>query len=1125
IHLEFENQSFQSRVQGLWHTSRGPIQQLQFANSHHEPTEWLAVRHGGATSILRIVLREHEVPTLYRIPHVPLLGAEVEIRIELEHVTVLPVQSLGDALHTDICFNPWQASEIAVLDQSSRWKVWKIRSVNKHTKVWTSEARCSGHLMEEAPDDANYAAEKIGIKRYDGWGAVRFVGNGDYLLVCNREQTAYFNLRSQPASSQRPELGLKKSADWILNVSHVSTLSDYIFMITSSRILWIHLALDFERTEQPQLNARSLLAWRHFSSMEDLSLSTQIVVRNNAVGHLAGNERDSPYQENEIHLLRCMVLNSDLTLIESYIVSCFPKLLPRTLQAPRSLRRPRPPRSSYRVPDHFIIPNGLLDEDAQERTTQPASSSTRGSTNPSDVKHRNLPQPKDQWTINLEWLGKHISSPVAYSLEERLQFVRSRLDVDNNLPGQRLVSFEELVGQDVTVSDVDQGSVALGGFISSIENRRAFDETNRLLVSKLTSPLLLPSLHRSLETSLSNVCQTLIKSWMSYLAATAPRRTVTATERLIRHVATQLQLAGSGISRLPTAIQPERESTQGDKMKAATLILPVRQASGHSDKDQQGHPKQVGAHPVAFEEEGFVPAATLPTPEPTPSLRSQGSRSSLSGSEDQEGTATRTLSRRGRIAMDILSQWSLGQEPEDKDWEANTATDEQDNIPRDVVSIQGKRKRKDRERMARVQNAEAEGPSWQAVPRGLMASQDNVPSYGLDSSQPTPLVMSQPQPGRHGGRRHTNYHTMLEFRTQGFNGYAVKYSPFFDSRIAVASAANFGLVGNGRLYILGLTAQGIVAEKWFDTQDSLYDLAWSESHENQCVVAAGDGSIKLFDISLDQFPVQSWQEHKREVFAVHWNLVAKDTFCSSSWDGTVKIWSPTRTDSILTLPTHSCTYSASFSPHSPSLLSSVSSDSHLRLFDLRTPSSASNHLTASIPLHTQPLSSKHQSNVPFQHIPPSEALTHDWNKYRPEFIAAAGVDRLIRVFDIRNPAQGPVAVLPGHEYAVRKVAWSPHLSDVLLSASYDMTCRLWTDGSALGVDGEQQQQQQQQSLADLQRGGDPMAFGGGRELGRMGKHTEFVMGVDWCLFGAEGWCASVGWDERLLVWDVRTVMG
>ena len=75
----------------------------------------------------------------------------------------------------------------------------------------------------------------------------------------------------------------------------------------------------------------------------------------------------------------------------------------------------------------------------------------------------------------------------------------------------------------------------------------------------------------------------------------------------------------------------------------------------------------------------------------------------------------------------------------------------------------------------------------------------------------------------------------------------------------------------------------------FDTQDSLFDLSWSETHENQILVAAGDGSVKLFDIGIDEFPVQSWKEHMREVFAVHWNLVSKDTFCSSSWDGTVRV--------------------------------------------------------------------------------------------------------------------------------------------------------------------------------------------------------------------------------------------
>ena len=61
---------------------------------------------------------------------------------------------------------------------------------------------------------------------------------------------------------------------------------------------------------------------------------------------------------------------------------------------------------------------------------------------------------------------------------------------------------------------------------------------------------------------------------------------------------------------------------------------------------------------------------------------------------------------------------------------------------------------------------------------------------------------------------------MLSFRTTGFNGYAVKYSPFFDSRIACAASSYFGLVGNGRLFILGLTPDGIVAEKWCVLRDT-----------------------------------------------------------------------------------------------------------------------------------------------------------------------------------------------------------------------------------------------------------------------------------------------------------------
>jgi peroxin-7 len=353
--------------------------------------------------------------------------------------------------------------------------------------------------------------------------------------------------------------------------------------------------------------------------------------------------------------------------------------------------------------------------------------------------------------------------------------------------------------------------------------------------------------------------------------------------------------------------------------------------------------------------------------------------------------------------------------------------------------------------------------------------------------------------------------SMLEFRTPGFNPYAVKYSPYYDSRIAVATSANYGIVGNGRVFCLGLGPGGVQVEKTFDTNDSLYDLAWSEINENQMVVACGDGSIKLFDLGANDFPVMNFHEHKRETFSVCWNPVTKDNFLSSSWDGTVKIWSPTRTESLKTLPVGSCTYSAQFNPSNPNLISTASSDSHIRMYDLRTPVSAKYHLTTTIPVHAPPATGAFLPNgLTFPAFPPAEILTHDWNKYNHGLVAAAGVDRVIRTFDVRNPSGGPLSLLRGHEYAVRRLAWSPHAADVLISASYDMTVRVWTDGSTMP--------------AAPNPGQPESPVREGVQLGLMNRHTEFVTGVDWCLFGSGGWVASVGWDERVLLWDAHSLL-
>jgi peroxin-7 len=155
---------------------------------------------------------------------------------------------------------------------------------------------------------------------------------------------------------------------------------------------------------------------------------------------------------------------------------------------------------------------------------------------------------------------------------------------------------------------------------------------------------------------------------------------------------------------------------------------------------------------------------------------------------------------------------------------------------------------------------------------------------------------------------------------------------------------------------------------------------------------------------------------------------------------------PDRPHSLTTVQAHhSCVYQALFSPHQPDILASCSTDGTLKLFDLRTPS----YLTTGPNTNTfvNPLSAAALT------IPASgtEILSIDWNKYRPMVLASAGVDKLVKVWDCRMVKLGETAQvggicetqLPGHEYAVRKVQWSPHHADVLATASYDMTCRVY----------------------------------------------------------------------------------
>jgi WD40 repeat protein len=129
---------------------------------------------------------------------------------------------------------------------------------------------------------------------------------------------------------------------------------------------------------------------------------------------------------------------------------------------------------------------------------------------------------------------------------------------------------------------------------------------------------------------------------------------------------------------------------------------------------------------------------------------------------------------------------------------------------------------------------------------------------------------------------------MAYLRTTGFNGYAVRrdsvaavwrkdsiainrpcqveWSPFEPNRLACAAAQHFGIVGNGRLYIVDILPNfELVIIGHFDTKDGLYDCSWSETNERLVIGGSGDGTVKLWDISLPGRPARVYEEHTKEV--------------------------------------------------------------------------------------------------------------------------------------------------------------------------------------------------------------------------------------------------------------------
>ncbi|KAL9602238.1 MAG: hypothetical protein Q9219_001962 [cf. Caloplaca sp. 3 TL-2023] len=389
-----------------------------------------------------------------------------------------------------------------------------------------------------------------------------------------------------------------------------------------------------------------------------------------------------------------------------------------------------------------------------------------------DEEDLNVQSAKIQWTINLEWLAKSIESSPRTSFEEALGLIVNRFSnrCDRTIPG--IASLEELINQDVAVSDIEEESTALKQYLHSGEHGTFFSHDDfaalaekSISMSRLTVDSLPSFLHAQPDNSLSQTYDTLIASWVSSLAKRIPSQIRTRTERTIRCIAIDLQFASYGLKLQFEEHRPEEESRKITNEWQTSFTLPVRSFPDYPHKSRQVKAKAIQQASTgrvfspSSEPGDFMPPANLPTPEPTPSVHSQGTDVSKDQNHDPASARLRALTNVANQTplphgiMGILSHWSIGQNPDDYNWEVSKALFEQGHKPDDDEEKSRTRKRRRQERPPKEREDTAVASSSQALPPRLSMSQTERPVDPQYSSQPTVGIGSQPQPGRYGARK------------------------------------------------------------------------------------------------------------------------------------------------------------------------------------------------------------------------------------------------------------------------------------------------------------------------------------------------------------------------------------
>ncbi|TLD39732.1 RNA polymerase I-specific transcription initiation factor RRN6-like protein [Venturia nashicola] len=754
---------------GHWIGRGAPVQQICTPEmlSQEDAGRFFAVRLPGTTLLFRPRYRATPVPPAGVYPGCTIPPSRVDANFLLE---VLPKDWQGQQ-HSDITFNPWNQQRLAIVDQAGDWAIFTLQQKHKSRQAYIHKLGHRGSLEGFLEDSKT--REDISSAQQDGWARILWVADKNTLLVCTRRR---FQLFSLSAETTLPFPTPVSHGQWILDVRRCPSVPTWVFILTSSQVLWLEILPEIDRgTDITVVTGKILLSAHHFRDSSDISLQMRIEHDLNVISILLwspssplvtclrfdrqqsitgspsiigsptglllpipGKDRSLPTAAISVRQLShgaedetaeqpilhsLLLLTTDLALHHAFLgrsdVS-FHLHAPRIIISSRT--HPKITPLAVDEDDDFIVP----DELSQKKRTpcvveKPPSHKIkyRGDDKAGNTNYVETNSRVDNQIVSSKISGKS-------KLENRQEIV----DIANSL--QNLILDEDVLGlgepaktlleQSLNhvpeVGDLSETTQVISDLLSLSRPGPVPDEPG-VAVKKLQVPAWAsPMGVASDDLEFGSLYNHIVDHQLAPLADEIPPRLRMGREKFARQIAAELMLSGSRVEVVDRSEEPQEQA----ETKQSLLLY------------SKGKGKLTDSYPVSSQISEYMSSQNLPTPSPSASRAAStimsGTTTSLPSAVSQ--SIISRLSRHvefeppstwAKRPMALLAHWDIGQDPNTYSYTQKLGELEKQKQEESMTDKQRAKAREKAERRLKRQRREAEKA------RGaLMSSQPMVMS-------------------------------------------------------------------------------------------------------------------------------------------------------------------------------------------------------------------------------------------------------------------------------------------------------------------------------------------------------------------------------------------------------------